>query len=226
MTRARLVLVHAPLVGPSTWRWVSAALDERGHAVVAVDLHSTVRSPTFDDFVSAVAAPIEYGDVLVGHSGAGALLPYAAADAAVADVRYVFVDAWFPPASGQLPEEASFRASLDERVEGDGLMTPWHMWWGETAMRYIVGDDERRAAVIADTPRLPPTFLDTKRSVPSDWTSAAGGYVLLSEIYRPWADTARSYGWRVAEVPGTHLELVNRPVDVAEAILGVGAGGA
>jgi hypothetical protein len=178
-------------------------------------------SPTFDDFVNAVASTIQDGDVLVGHSGAGGLLPFAAAEAAIVDVRYVFVDAWFPPASGPLPKEQSFRASLNERVEDDGLMTPWHMWWGESAMDYIVSDEERRAAVMADIPRLPPTFLDTTRSAPDDWTSAAGGYVLLSETYRPWADRAQSYGWPVTDVLGTHLELVNRPVDVTEAILRV-----
>src|SRR5438874_8098506 len=100
MTRPRFVLVHAPLVGASTWQWVSTVLDERRHRVVAVDLHSMARSPTFDAFVSAVASTIQDSDVLVGHSGAGALLPFAAAEATVTDVRYVFVDAWFPPASG------------------------------------------------------------------------------------------------------------------------------
>lgn len=45
------------------------------------------------------------------------------------------------------------------------------------------------------------------------------GYVLLSETYRIWADAAASYRWPVEEVLGTHLELVNRPGEVAAAIV-------
>jgi len=72
--------------------------------------------------------------------------------------------------------------------------------------------------VCRDVPRLPLTFWDEGGEVPDGWASAPAGYVLLSDTYRLWADAARSYGWPVEEVGGTHLELVNRPLDVAAAI--------
>lgn len=41
-------------------------------------------------------------------------------------------------------------------------------------------------------------------------------------MYRASANEAKAAGWRVLEVLGTHLELVNRPVAVADAIVEVG----
>jgi hypothetical protein len=234
MAEPTFVIVHAPLVGPSTWRWVAEALRGRGHDVVVPALHAEGRAPTFASFVDAIAAAVTAEDVvLVGHSGAGVLLPFAAAAARVTRVRYVFVDAGLPPLSGSILDpspvletqgiESDFRASLAARVEADGLLPAWHTWWGDTVMRQLVPDDERRGEVIADTPRLPLAYFDTAADVPPAWASDGAAFLLLSDSYRVWAEAAASYGWPVEELLGTHLELVNQPDDVAHAIIRLAA---
>lgn len=91
----------------------------------------------------------------------------------------------------------------------------------ENALEWLVPDRDRRSIVSADIPRLPLSFYDEGCDVPSGWSDEPAGYVLLSDAYRIWAEAARSYGWPVVEVSGTHLEIVNRPDDVASAILQV-----
>ena len=48
-------------------------------------------------------------------------------------------------------------------------------------------------------------------------------FVLLSDAYRADAETARSRGWPVREVGGAHLDIVNKPSTIAEAILELAA---
>lgn len=224
------VLAHAPLVGPSTWRWIASALPGE---VRVPDLHPGGDAITFDSCIGRIADQIPAGSdvVLVGHSGAGILLPCAAARAAPARVTFVFVDAGLPPMSGSTLDEHpvmkdagiewSGRPSFADRIESDGHLPPWHTWWGDAGMEWLVPDRDRRSTVSADIPRLPLSFYDDGCDVPPGWSDEPAGYVLLSDTYRIWAEAARSYGWPVVEVPGTHLEIVNRPDDVASAILEV-----
>lgn len=224
------VLAHAPLVGPTTWRWVAEALTDE---VRVPDLHAGSSEIAFESCVVRIAEAIPAGAdvVLVGHSGGGMLLPFAAAQADAASVSFVFVDAGLPPLSGNTLDEHPVmrdagivwtgRPSFADRAEPDGCLPPWHTWWGAEGMAWLVPDERRRATLTAEMPRLPLDFYAEGGEVPPDWASHHAGYVLLSEIYRPWADAATSLGWPVAEVPGTHLELVNRPSDVAAAIVAV-----
>ena len=224
------VLVHAPLVGSSTWRWVADALPDR---VRIPQLHRDEGEVTFQSCIERVAEaiPDDSNVVLVGHSGGGIVLPFAAAHAAPAQVTYVFVDAGLPPTAGSTLDEHPVmidagiewtgRPSFADRVEPDGHLPPWHTWWGEEGMEWLVPNRDRRSIVASDVPRLPLAFFDQGGDVPSGWTDSAVGYVLLSDTYRIWADAARSYGWPVAEVPGTHLEIVNRPDEVAASIVQV-----
>jgi aminoglycoside 6'-N-acetyltransferase len=89
------VLVHSPLLGPRSWAKVASLL--RG--AVVPDLRSIVATtPPPWSTLAAMAADLPTGAVVVGHAGAGALLPMigAAADASA----LVFVDAVVPPVVG------------------------------------------------------------------------------------------------------------------------------
>lgn len=172
---------------------------------------------------AASAVPPDSDVVLVGHSGGGLLLPLIAERSSARSVRYVFVDSGLPPAEGALELAGEeFRASLQNRVEPDGRLPGWHTWWGDDAMDWMVPDAERRTEVIADIPRLALAYFDVQPPLPAGWRSSQCGYVLLSEVYRAVAAEAKAEGWRVLEVLGTHLELVNRPASVADAIVEVG----
>ena len=47
---------------------------------------------------------------------------------------------------------------------------------------------------------------------------APGGFVLLSEGYRPEAVTAGPRSWPTVDIPGTHLDIVNRPEGIAQTL--------
>lgn len=216
-----IVLAHAPLVGPSCWKWVAEILVDSGAEVVVPDLHRLARGSLAHDFVEALAAVIHENEsvVLVGHSGAGPLMPLAVDIAGATIARYVFVDAAVPPPGSPLPASPAFREQLEALVEPDGILPPWHTWWGADGMAWLVPDEERRSVVTADIPRLPLAYFDVEIVAPAGWQRLPGSFVLLSETYRSFANAAAEWGWPVVETIGTHLELVNDPEAVAAAIL-------
>jgi hypothetical protein len=65
---------------------------------------------------------------------------------------------------------------------------------------------------------VPLEFYETSVTLPDGWCSVRGGFVLLSEGYRPDAATAVSLGWPTVELLGAHLDLVNHPDAVAQAL--------
>lgn len=161
--------------------------------------------------------------VLVGHSGAGPLLPVIASRMAPPPRRLVFVDAGVPPDHGDarlVPAEhlGSLRA-----LAADGLLPRWSDWFEAQVMETLVPDTERRAAVEADLPKLPLGFFETSVPMPEEWSRFEGAYILLSELYRADATVAASRGWPVVEILGGHLDLVTRPSKLTDALISVGA---
>jgi hypothetical protein len=70
--------------------------------------------------------------ILIGHSGAGALL--AAAGAIIDQVRgYIFVDAGLPiPGQTWMETVPPDRAAqLPEMADDQGWLPPWPQWWGD-----------------------------------------------------------------------------------------------
>jgi hypothetical protein len=75
----RFVLVHSPLVGASSWQLVAARLRGDGSDVIVPSLAGLASAPPprWRFAVDAVAGAVRGSAavVLVGHSGAGPLLP-------------------------------------------------------------------------------------------------------------------------------------------------------
>src|SRR4051812_41680577 len=73
----KFVLVHSPVVGPSTWRWVAKVLRSEGHEVVVPNLVAAAMAGDPDVFAQAAAdaADSDEETVIIGHSGAGAVMP-------------------------------------------------------------------------------------------------------------------------------------------------------
>jgi hypothetical protein len=159
--------------------------------------------------------------VLVGHSGAGLLLP-AIADALTVEVAaLVFVDSFLPPAGGVLPLAP---AEYMEQLRGlatDGLLPPWSDWFGEDAMRELIPDERLRAELEAEMPRLPLSYFKASVPLPDGWDSRRCAYLLFAaEPYGRSAAEARARGWPVAEIQGAkHLAMAIEPIAVTEALL-------
>lgn len=219
----RFVLVHSPVVGPSTWRWVAEALVARGHAVTVPAVSQDITELGWQAFTDAVAAQTDWEGqtVVVGHSGAGMLLPQIRARAGRAPGPFVFVDAGVPPEVGEAElMPAVFLAEL-RAMGNDGMLPPWSDWFGPAVMNDLIPDASKRATVAGELPRLPVSFFEVPVPAPDGWATGGCGYVQLSEPYTGEAAAAASRGWPVIQSPGAHLDIVTRPAEVADAILSV-----
>jgi hypothetical protein len=220
---ASFVLVHSPLVGPVTWSWVADELRRRGHYVVVPSLTRAAVSGGCQACVQTVVrhAHIDEAAILVGHSGAGPLLPAIAREMHPPARRLVFVDAAVPPIEGAA---ALLLEQLLDSLAGlarDGVLPKWSEWFGPGATEALVPDDERRAAIVADLPELPLSYFHGRVHMPADWSSADCVYIRLSDPYRADAAEATSRGWPVVELPGGHLDIVTRPGEIADALVEV-----
>jgi pimeloyl-ACP methyl ester carboxylesterase len=221
-----LALIHSPLVGPTTWSEVARELERRGRQAVVPSLLGVAEAPAprwrhvpeaVHDALSQVADPI----LLIGHSGAGLLLPVIADTLSCEVTGLIFVDAFLPPASGDaqlMPPELLDRL---HPLASDGVLPPWSQWFGEDTMRELVTDAALRSSLEREMPRLPLSYFDTSVPMPDGWAERSSAYLLLSpETYGESATRARDLGWTVADVPDAHhLTIVTDPVAVTDALL-------
>jgi pimeloyl-ACP methyl ester carboxylesterase len=220
------VLIHSPLVGPTTWRAVARELERSDHRALVPSLLGVAHAPVPQwrhslDAVRAATKGLEGPLVLVGHSGAGALLP-PIAEAVPGDVAgLVFVDAALPPASGSAPlAPAEFMQQLRALVI-EGVLPRWSRWFGEEGVLGLVRDEGLRAHLEQEMPRLPLSYFEASVPMPDGWDQGPCAYLLLSsdEDGKSAAD-ARARGWPVAEIRDAHhLTLVTDPAAVSGALL-------
>jgi pimeloyl-ACP methyl ester carboxylesterase len=221
---ATAVLVHSPFLGPASLRPLADALAALGHPAVLLDLRPSVVDPpvhqvlvgAFADAIgdASLAGPV----VLVGHSGAGPLLP-AFADTLDDDVTgLIFVDAGLPTPGHSWRDTAPRELYLEMRDRSrDGRLPRWHHWFPDDPLAAL--DPELRAEIADEAPEVPLAFLKEARP-DVEWTGPAG-YVSLSGAYAADLDQARALGWPVVELNSHHLAPTTNPEPVAEAILRV-----
>jgi hypothetical protein len=217
------ILVHSPVVGPSTWRWVAEALAARDHRVSVPTVSQQVASQGWEAFADSVAAQTCQEDhpVLVGHNGAGPLLPQILARAAWEPDALVFVDAALPPEEGEaVLAPPGFLAQL-RAMARDGLLPAFCDWFDPHVMADLIPDHGKRTAVRDDLPALPVSFFESRVPMPAGWASVACGYVQLSESYAGEAAQAARRDWPVLQRRGAHLDMVTRPARIADAILSI-----
>ena len=158
--------------------------------------------------------------VLIGHSGAGALLPVIGKSLHDRVAAYVFVDAILPPTSGEITPDPSWLAHL-RSLAIDGRLPPWSEWWGPEAMRTLVPDDQIRETIEAELPELPLSYFEESIPVPEAWDRVPVGYIRFSESYEAASMEATCRGHVVEEMPGGHLHAVVEPASVARRIVEV-----
>jgi pimeloyl-ACP methyl ester carboxylesterase len=171
--------------------------------------------------VHAATAETAAHVVLVGHSGAGLLLPVIADALDVEVAGLVFVDSRLPPPAGRLPLGAPEFMDQLRAMATDGLLPTWSRWFGLDAMRELVPDARLRADLEAEMPRLPLSYFDASVPLPGGWRARPCAYLRFSdEPYAESAAQAREQGWAVAEMPGAgHLAMASDPIAVTDALL-------
>jgi Alpha/beta hydrolase family len=219
-------LVHSPFVGPGTWEPVASVLRELGHSVLVPSLARLTLGgapywPRCVDLVEEQCPAREEDIVLVGHSGAGPLLPLIA-DALGNVAALIFVDATLP-ISGY---RRSATTAAGERAAPMFEGAPEHGFvsnpWQDPATWRIVGirDPEWARALAAEAPPITPAMNEEPVSLPGDWTETPAAYLAFvpSEFYASEAAQARVMGWPVIELPGAHFHMLIDPQAVAIAV--------
>jgi pimeloyl-ACP methyl ester carboxylesterase len=212
------LLVHGSTQSPRAYDRLAAALHDRGHRSVAVDL--PVDRPEWTAVQYAEAAAAQGGSltepVLVVHSAAGALAP---AIAAVTGARHI---AWLATV---LPDPG--RSVLDEVRADDGMFDPeWRSWTAgleeapaETAYFLFHDCDLETLRWALSTTRLwSPRTVFEETAPASDLPLST--YVLPTEdrtLTPAWMRRAarERLGTDPVEVPGGHCPHVSRPEQVA-----------
>jgi pimeloyl-ACP methyl ester carboxylesterase len=225
-----LVLAHSPLTGPEAWGALPEVLRRRGHEVVVPAVRDDDDPPYASRWVARTAVQVrdavgEAATVLLGHSGAGYLLPLvgAARRAARAPVAgYVFVDAGLPASrpTSRLEvlrtEGTEFAQELAGHLAGGGRFPEW----SDDDLRDLVPDDVLRGALVAGLRPRGEDFFREPLPVAPDWPDAPCGYLRLSPAYDHSARLAAHRGWpRVLgadDRPGGHFAMLVDPDAVAD----------
>ncbi|GAA1335213.1 hypothetical protein [Saccharothrix algeriensis] len=217
---ATAVLVHSPYLGPASLRPLAGALAASGHPVLLPDLRVTVNAaPVHQRLIGVFADAVEdspVGDelVLVGHSGAGPLLP-AFADALEAPVTgLVFLDAELPTPGRSWRDGADAeRMAHYKAIAREGLMPRWDRWFAPEALSAMVPDVRLLEEIVGEAPEVPLAFLKEPRPTVA-WRGPCG-YLRLSDAHRADAAAARELGWPVRELAAHHLAAASAPAEVA-----------
>jgi hypothetical protein len=208
----RALIIHSPLVGPSTVAPLAAALEALGWTTTVPDLRTAIQSPT--EFAQRAAHTVDSADVVIGHSGAGAFLP-AVADAMNAAIT-VFVDAVVPQPGSPFVTSAGLLQLLDTLPVVDGFLPPWHEWWPAGLMVELVPDPILRRRIVDEIPRVPRSFYDAAVPMPLQWWTLPAAYLQLSPGYDEDRCRAETWSWPTIKLTGRHLDLCVRPDLIAE----------
>jgi len=220
--RPNLALVHSPLVGPMSWRGVAEALRTLGYRRVATPDASVwdVAAPYYGALAGRIAGELDDEPwLLVGHSGAGGLLPAIGERLRGGAPAMVFVDAvlphpgkaWFETAPPELSAMLRARATEDH-------VPLWPEWFPASVLAGLLPDAGVRAAFSGATKAIPLGYLAEPAPAAGVGPSAPCAYLQLSGGYAAEADAAAAAGWAVARLPLRHLAMLTDPVRVAGAL--------
>lgn len=214
----RFLLLHSPLVGPSSLAPTAAALTDVGHDVVLPDLTGVVDQPRPTWMIDRALDAGADVDVVVAHSGAGALLPVVTAGTGARAA--VFLDAVLPEVGAATwTADAAQRTLFQEHTQPDGRLRPWAEWWPSTLVEQLLPDPAVRAEFVGSCPRLPVSFYDHPVPLPPAWAACA--YVALGGAYADEVRRAADHGWPVRSLGRSHLATITHADEVAATILDV-----
>jgi pimeloyl-ACP methyl ester carboxylesterase len=228
------VLIHSPLVGSLTWQLVAAEFRERGYKAVTPSLTRATEGgpPYWHAFAEAVKAslstqPLDSPLVLVGHSGAGGLLPAVARATQQPVATYVFVDAPIPRDGGSLFDlfDDKKAVSAVRGLARDGKLPRWSEWFPEEALAGILPDEALRRAFLSELRPTPLSVYEEPLPVVTEWRDASCTYLHFSEAYDSVAEKVMGLpGWRYRKLEGGHLHMLVDPAGVADALVDLVSG--
>lgn len=224
------LLIHSPLVGPLTWAPVADELRRRGFEAIVPVLAEGGDGPAWKVAAESVGEAVRRADgagvplMLVGHSGAGPLLPCVRQAMGRPVAGYLFVDAGIPEGGAsrldllraELPEAAE---QLTAHLAAGGRYPAWR----DEDLREVLPDPAMRAMVLAEMRPQALAFWKEPLPVMDRWPDVPCGYVQLTDGYEVPAARARREGWPYRRLVGGHFQMLVDPVAMTDALLDVTA---
>jgi hypothetical protein len=219
------VLIHSPLVGISTWAKLVPELRGRGIDVLVPALTDDGAPPYWQQHAESVAqalkdVPDDQPLILVGHSGAGPILPAIRQALRQPVAAYVFLDAGVPKHHAtrlqmlreELPDAA---AQLLPHLEQGGTYPNWT----DEILQPLIPDDEVRWAVLDKLHPRPLDFFTEAIPVFEGFPDAPCFYLQLSAGYDYSVQEAVKRGWRVAKIDAGHFHMLVDAKGVADRMI-------
>lgn len=216
------LLIHSPLVGHVTWKPTSEFLVALGNRVVVPRLSNpaTIDSSYFEyhgrQVLDQIPSRLDGPCMVVGHSGAGALLPLLK-QLLGDDARLAFVDS-------DLPRVGRSRFDLFP----DGLADKWRTQaeggilsatWTEEALSGLIIDDGLREQFSCELRPTPIEVYEEPIPLGPPRDSSRTAYVLLSASYSEAYRNAKKLGWVLKKRDSSHFHMLNEPEDMAWILL-------
>ena len=210
------VLIHSPLVGPLTWKFVADQMQQRGIETIIPTLLDSPDSeqPYWKQQAESVSEalkqiPKDTPIAVVAHSGAGPLLP-AIRELLPNPVKaYVFVDAGIPHKDASRldlmkSEGSDWAHQFQEYLEGGGSFPNWRV----DDLREILPDESLRQQMVAEIQPRALDFFTEPIPVFEGWPDAPCVYILFSEPYKRAEIEARKAGWQTYGLEAGHFHML------------------
>jgi hypothetical protein len=183
--------------------------------------------PFWEQHASAVARQLEHVPrdrplVLVGHSGAGPLLPAIRQAIAHPMAMYIFVDAGIPIDGKNrlelmVTEDPEFAEYLPQHLtSGERFPT-----WSDQDLSEIIPDARLRHGMLEELRPRPLAFFEEPIPGFAGWPDAACGYVQFSPAYQVPGEQARRLGWVYREFRAGHFHMLVEPLAVADTLIDI-----
>lgn len=222
--QTNFVLIHGPLASPLTWTLVARELERIGVEVVTPILPGVryASPPFWSQHAFGVVRALESiasadPPVLVGHSGAGVLLPAIRETLDRPVAGYILVDA-------DIPRDGASRLDLFDSQEqaerfrrsAKGGMLPV---WSDEDLRGVIPDDGVRRRFVEESRPLPLAVYEEPLPVFARWPDAPCGYLKLSATYEASFQEAQGRAWVCAGLDAGHFHMLAAPSTVADELV-------
>lgn len=225
MNKMSLALIHSPLVDTTTWKYLAPELEQSGYsgAIAQIEDPSDSSSSWWQRHVESAAATLTglaSPYILVGHSGAGPLLPLIGSRLLSPPAGYIFVDAgilWEEDSRlGMMyAEDETWATEFETYLRRGGTFPNWE----EALFVEIIPNAELRKALIQSLRPKPFSFFTEPIPVAARWDRIPCAYLQLSDTYKSYATAARAKGWVVDTIEGHHFSMMTDPQQITKAIM-------
>lgn len=227
-----VALLHSPLVTAATWGELPDALRAHGLDVVVIAVDADAERPYAPRYVASAALQLAAAAaraplVLVGHSGAGPLLPSVGGSRRAARQAvggYVFLDAGLPRAGASRLDllEAEDRG-MATKFRADLESGPAFPRWRDRDLVEDLPAATAREIVLGGMRPRGLDFFTEALPHPPDWPDAPCAYLRTSDTYLHWARVAELRGWAggtfLPNGRGAHFAALREPAGLAASLV-------